>query len=252
MNIAHKHEIHPPISDTYVIKRMAIVGKRNFFVDGIISMLESDAWHEIVMLQDRISSEFIFSDIQPDLLLLHINSLPIVPDELIKALLRRNQGLKILVFGQGMNDDYLSGIVQAGVYGYLNEKMTSSHLMQAIDTVMKNGHWVERHIMSRLISGCSIQSSINNRVEALGNKLTPRETEVLEMVMKGLDTKEIAVQICLSHHSVKAHLGNLFKKFGVKNRAQLILRALDDICPVSSLSRIVQQGLQDQRTTKAL
>jgi DNA-binding NarL/FixJ family response regulator len=250
VSIAQKFDLPSTLTDKTFTKRIAIVGQRNFFVDGIVSMLEADAWHEIVMLEDRISSNFVFSASLPDILFIHSGSMPVSPDEFIKVLLLKNPGIKILIFGQGMSDDYLFSVVQAGAYGYLNEKMTGSHLTSAIDAVLKGGYWVERHIMARLISGCSIRTSISSRVEALGSKLTRRETEVLEMVMKGFDTKEIAEHIYLSHHSVKAHLGNLFKKFEVKNRAQLILRAIDDVCPIGSLSRMVQQGLQEQRSSK--
>jgi DNA-binding NarL/FixJ family response regulator len=246
VNIAQKPDSQMMKSDNAVIRQIAIVGQRNFFVDGIISMLESDSWHNIVLLENRISTDCLFSESRPDIMFLHTGSLPANPEEFIKHLLANNPGLRILVFGQGMSDDYLFSVIQAGALGYLNEKMTGSHLSQAIDTVMQNDYWVERHIMTRLISGCSIRASISHRVETLSKRLTKREAEVLEMVMHGLDTKEIADKVCLSHHSIKAHLGNLFKKFGVKNRPQLILSTLDEVCPVGSLSRIVQKGLHNR------
>jgi DNA-binding NarL/FixJ family response regulator len=48
----------------------------------------------------------------------------------------------------------------------------------------------------------------------------------------------------LSHQGVKAHLTNLFRKFGVKNRAQLILTVIDEVSPVGSLSGMVYEGLR--------
>ena len=247
MNLAQKPDIQLQKTDKSVIRQIAIVGQRNFFVDGIISMLESDSWHNIVLLENRITADFDLTEYQPDILFLHTGSMPASPDEFIKQLIITNPGTRILVFGQGMSDDYLFSIIQAGALGYLNEKMTGSHLTHAIDTVIQNDYWVERHIMTRLISGCSIRASISHRVQTLSQRLTRREAEVLEMVMQGLDTKEIADRVCLSHHSIKAHLGNLFKKFGVKNRPQLILHTLDEVCPVGSLTRIVQQGLQGKQ-----
>ena len=247
MNLAQKPDNQLHKTDNSVIRQIAIVGQRNFFVDGIISMLESDAWHNIVLLENRVNADFNFREYRPDILFLHTASMSSNPDEFIKQLINNNPGIRILVFGQGMADDYLFSVIQAGALGYLNEKMTGSHLTQAIATVMENDYWVERHIMTRLISGCSIRASISHRVTELSKRLTRREAEVLEMVMSGLDTKEIADKICLSHHSIKAHLGNLFKKFNVKNRSQLILRTLDEVCPAGNLTRIVQQGLKGKQ-----
>jgi hypothetical protein len=53
--------------------------------------------------------------------------------------------------------------------------------------------------------------------------------------------------VFLSHQGVKAHLTTLFRKFAVKNRSQLILRVVDEVTPVDSISRLVREGLQDTR-----
>ena len=81
----------------------------------------------------------------------------------------------------------------------------------------------------------------------MSQRLTPRETEVLGLVIMGLSTSEIAERVFLSHQGVKAHLTTLFRKFGVRNRSQLILRALDEVCPVDSITGLMQQGLQAAR-----
>jgi DNA-binding CsgD family transcriptional regulator len=81
----------------------------------------------------------------------------------------------------------------------------------------------------------------------LGERLTTRELEVLELVLQGLSTREIAERIFLSHQGVKAHLTTLFRKFNVKNRSQLILSALDEVSPVESITGIFQQGLHAYR-----
>jgi hypothetical protein len=65
--------------------------------------------------------------------------------------------------------------------------------------------------------------------------------------MDGMPTSEIAERIFLSHQGVKAHLTSLFRKFKVKNRAQLILAALNEVSPVVHMTRLVQQELQAVR-----
>ena len=67
---------------------------------------------------------------------------------------------------------------------------------------------------------------------------------MLELVLQGLSTGEIAGRIFLSTQGVKAHLTTLFRKFNVKNRSQLILSALDEVSPVDSITGLFQQGLQ--------
>ena len=55
--------------------------------------------------------------------------------------------------------------------------------------------------------------------------LTPREKDVLKLLMKGASNQDIADALGLKIVTVKLHIGNLFKKFGVKNRTQVVLKA---------------------------
>ncbi len=150
--------------------------------------------------------------------------------------------MRLLVFGQSMSDDYLYRLIQAGAHGYFNEKMTGEHIIQAFEAVSRGEYWVERHIMQRFISEQSILNDINTRVRELGERLTPRELEVLELVLQGLSTGEIAERIFLSHQGVKAHLTTLFRKFNVKNRSQLILSSTRRSEPGRQYDRPVPAG----------
>jgi DNA-binding NarL/FixJ family response regulator len=102
--------------------------------------------------------------------------------------------------------------------------------------------------MERFITDRSLVEGVQSRVMALSERLTSREIEVLELIMMGLTTREIAERVFLSDQGVKAHLTTLFRKFDAKNRSQLILRALDEvISPVESITGLMQQGLQTAR-----
>ena len=57
--------------------------------------------------------------------------------------------------------------------------------------------------------------------------LTERESEITALVAKGLTNKEIANQLCLSHHTVHSHRKNIIKKLGVSSVSELTLYALN-------------------------
>ena len=101
--------------------------------------------------------------------------------------------------------------------------------------------------MERLISDQSLLDTIQCRVRRLDGRLTLREAEVLELILQGLSTGEIAERIFLSNQGVKAHLTTLFRKFDVKNRSQLILAVLDEVGPVEGITALVCQSLQECR-----
>jgi DNA-binding NarL/FixJ family response regulator len=57
--------------------------------------------------------------------------------------------------------------------------------------------------------------------------LTPRETELVEFIARGLDNAQIAAHVGLSEKTVRNHISSIFTKLGVENRAQAIVRARD-------------------------
>lgn len=70
------------------------------------------------------------------------------------------------------------------------------------------------------MSGYSNTYGINRNKE-----LTGRELEVLLYIVDGLSNKDIAEKLCITHHTVKAHLTNIFRKLGVENRTQAAVAA---------------------------
>ena len=129
--------------------------------------------------------------------------------------------------------------------------MRGNHLIAALEQVKNGGYWVERHVMNMFVSDKSTQDMIEENISALSNNLTVRESEVLELILEGMTTNDIAEKIFLSHQGVKAHLTSLFRKFEVKNRAQLIIHVMDVVCPVDSLATMAGKGLKLSRRKPA-
>lgn len=86
--------------------------------------------------------------------------------------------------------------------------------------------------------------------DALSQKgLSNRESEVAELVSKGLSNKEVASQLFVTEKTVKFHLTNIYKKMGVKSRAQLIVWCLPHLEFVNGDQQAAQQ--QPQAATAA-
>jgi DNA-binding NarL/FixJ family response regulator len=227
-----------------VISKVLIAARTDIALDGIVSILESrELSCQVSCVEPGISCTRKLSAIAPDILLIHTSAAAEPVGDFIRGILGEFPALRVLLFGNGMQDDYLFAAVSAGIHGYINERINGEHLVRAIRTVERGEYWVGRHIMARFIPAGSITTSIETRIEDLGKRLSSRENQVLALVMQGLPTKDIAERLFLSHQGVKAHLTNLFRKFGVKNRAQLILTVIDEVSPVGSLSGMVHDGL---------
>lgn len=231
--------------------RILIIGSKGFFVDGLVSILDtSPVAGTVTTVETSQPCMHHFVNECPDVLLLQQDARPAPIERFVRELAGGFGDMKILVFGHSMPDEFLYRIVRAGAHGYFNERMSGKHVVEAITAVSAGGYWVERHIMQRFIPENAIRDVTYSRVQELGDRLTVRESEVLELILKGLSTAEIAETIYLSHQGVKVHLTSLFRKFNVKNRSQLILHVLNEVSPVDDITGLLQLGLQANRAAE--
>lgn len=240
------------VKTAVVPTRILLIARRDLFVDGIIRILESiGSSIDVTCVAPGEPCAGHFAANYPDLLLLQENAKRGPIEDFIQEMIEGFPGLRLLMFGQQMSDDYLYRVVRAGAHGYINEKMNGAHMADALNTVLDGRYWVERHIMERFIADRSMVDGVYTRVREMGGRLTTRESEVLELIIEGLSTSEIAERVFLSHQGVKAHLTTLFRKFEVKNRSQLILAALNEVSPIENITGLMQQGLQADRFAAA-
>jgi DNA-binding NarL/FixJ family response regulator len=157
-------------------------------------------------------------------------------ESVFSSLPLRFPDLRIVVFGTDLNDVFVRRMLRLGVHGLVDISSNGELLAAAIDEVHRGGYWVARKALEKLVhSAIEIERIIErgfvDQISAMQDGLTRREAEVLERVLDGMSNKEIAGQLFLSEQGVKMHLGRLFRKFGVANRAQLILIAFRRVCP---------------------
>jgi len=187
-----------------------------------------------------------------DLVMLHYPLINNKMSDCIESLRQTSKSTKILIFGSNVEDSVLHKMLRFGVNGYVDETLKRVDLIKAVEQIMLGRLWVERHILEEFAYRTFelesiIEDIIKSKVKQLGDALTPRETQVLQLVLNGLATREIADALHLSEQSVKLHLGRMFKKFEVTNRSQLILLAFERVCPISNMIRLFRTGIDKKR-----
>jgi two-component system, NarL family, nitrate/nitrite response regulator NarL len=104
--------------------------------------------------------------------------------------------------------------LQAGARGILKKTLPISIVLDCVRTVAKGNLWVESSISNQFVG------FINRRSAP---RLTPREDEILTLVMRGMKNKQIADALCITTGTVKVHLMHIFEKTGVKDRFELAM-----------------------------
>ena len=114
------------------------------------------------------------------------------------------------------DDDSIFESLCVGASGYLLKDTDPTDLLVHIKEVFDGGSPMSSQIARRII----------NSFRIIENPLSNRETEVLKMLSKGMNYKEVAEDIFLSPHTIKTHIKNIYSKLHVNSRAEAIYKAI--------------------------
>jgi len=122
-------------------------------------------------------------------------------------------------------DEYVFGALRAGASAFLLKDAPEQQLLAAIRVVADGGSLfapsVTRRLVERFVPAPSAPAA-----DVL-NQLTPRETEVLRLVARGLSNAEIAAALVVSEHTTKTHVASVLQKLGLRNRVQAVVLAYE-------------------------
>jgi DNA-binding NarL/FixJ family response regulator len=141
--------------------------------------------------------------------------------EALETLRARGIDVRVIVFTAFDTDERILGAVQAGAEGYLLKGAPREELFEAIRIVHSGGSLLQPIVISKLLRHISQREDAKN-VEAL----SPREHEVLQLMARGLQNKEIAAQLVISERTVKFHVSSILGKLGAGNRTEAVTMAL--------------------------
>jgi DNA-binding NarL/FixJ family response regulator len=154
---------------------------------------------------------------KPDIVLLNVN-LPGINDiEAVPIIHRSSPASKIIVISQHTSFGYARKMMQQGARGFVMKKASKKEFIEAIVAV----HSGKIFICSLVKEMIAEQFTTEDHSRKL-HKLSARELEIIELIKKGLSSKEIAETLFISDKTVEAHRHNILKKLNLKNSASLI------------------------------
>jgi DNA-binding NarL/FixJ family response regulator len=137
-----------------------------------------------------------------------------------------DDGPRILILTTFDLDDYVYDALQAGASGFLLKDVPAETLFEAVRVIAGGEALLAPTITRRLIAEFARLRPRQVRPEAL-SELTPRETEILELVAEGLSNGEIARRLVLSDETVKTHVSHVLRKLRLRDRAQAVVVAYE-------------------------
>lgn len=124
------------------------------------------------------------------------------------------------------DDRLLAGALRAGAVGYVLKDSSAEDLIRAVRAVAAGDAWLDAAVTARVLTTFRLAAE-DGRTGPCPELLTPREHEVLRAIGRGLTNAEIAATLVISEVTVKSHIGRIFTKLGLRDRAAAIVYAFD-------------------------
>lgn len=159
-----------------------------------------------------------------------------------REILKIHPDTRIIVLTTFENDDYIVGAIEAGASGYLLKDSEPEDLLQAVRTVDESTAVISPKATARLLrsmrsgnTGSSGGVGVDKQHRSSDNSasdntatepLTPRETEILQLMARGLSNQEISQELFVSMPTVKTHVTHILRKTNSRDRVQAVLYAV--------------------------
>jgi len=211
--------------------KVVLVDDHKIIRDGLKALIGEDEGIAIVgEASNGVEAIELIKNVDNDVVLMDINMPNMSGVETTKKILKIQPNTKVIALTMHNEEAYIIDMLKIGSMGYLLKEGGRNELIRAIKVVHSGeqylGNKVSVKLINNFINGTSKMVK-KARINEPAKTLTEREKEILELIVKGLTSQDIAVVLKISKRTVEAHRRNLFQKVGVKNSAALVNYAFE-------------------------
>jgi len=210
--------------------KVHIADDHQLLIDGIEAVLSSEENIEIV--GSSLNGEDVlnwFASNEADILILDINMPKVDGIAVLQSFLKNGIQQKVIVLSSYDDTKLIKEVLKIGASGFLAKKCAGKNIVEAINQVYSGKHYFSESVKDKLLASFT-NNYLNideiSKESSFFSSLTPRETDVLKLICKQLNSKEISTELHISINTVETHRKNLINKLKVKNVVGLAIYAL--------------------------
>ena len=208
--------------------RVVLVDDQAIVRAGVARILGPDDGFDVVAeCADGDEVLAAIADKAPDLVLMDVRMPRVDGLEATRRLGELERPPPVLVLTTFDEDEVLWGAIQAGAAGFVLKDASAADLIAAARSVASGGAWFDRAVTPRVLEAYRTTVVRGEHERQRIDQLTERESDVLRRMARGATNAEIAATLHVSEATVKTHIGNIFTKLDVRDRAAAIVFAFD-------------------------
>ena len=147
--------------------------------------------------------------------------------ELIRRTAEKLPNVDIMVLAQANDDPHVVSAIESGATGYVRKSEIENNLISAIRLLAAGGSPVSPAVAKSVLRALRTYNSpsIEKPAAVQPNPLSERETEILQLLAKGMSFNEIGDILTISPHTVTAHIKKIYRKLQVHSRGEAVYEA---------------------------
>ncbi len=208
------------------IIKVILVDDHAIFLNGLRLMINECSQFKVIGEASN-GQQFLelLTDLNPDLVLIDIKMPMMNGADATKEAIEKYPNLKIMALTMFSELKYLRLMAEAGARGFILKSIGKAELEFAINTVNSGKTYFSPQLLDEIAEFDPADAS-GKFLEDLNERLTERELDVLQYIVKGLTSQEIADKLFISKRTVEGHRANLISKTATRNVVDLVIYAI--------------------------
>jgi DNA-binding NarL/FixJ family response regulator len=207
--------------------RVIVVDDQELFRRGLIMLLSVEDGIDVVgEASDGVAATELAASAVPDVVLMDVRMPKRSGIEACLTIKDAAPSAKILMLTVSEEEADLYEAVKNGASGYLLKDASIDEVAQAVALVADGQSLISPSMATKLLDEFKQMSVIGRRQDVAAPRLTERELEVLRLVARGLNNRDIAKDLFISENTVKNHVRNILEKLQLHSRMEAVMYAV--------------------------
>jgi two-component system, NarL family, response regulator DegU len=205
-----------------------LVDDHEVVLEGLIRILEKQGGIKIVTVA-RSAEEALEKIVRfpVDVIIVDIQLPGMNGIELIRSVKSDHPEIEAITLTVYDDEQLAKQAIKAGAIGYVIKDAAKDELVKAVRAAAKGESLISTSVARKLIEEITEPSARKKKKEEGLEELSQREVDVIKLMTRGYNNRQIAEILFISEHTVKVHIRNIFRKIGVVDRTNAVLWALE-------------------------
>ncbi len=212
--------------------RILIADDHQLFIEGLKSLLKDVSGIEVIASASNGLEVLEFlKESEADIILMDIAMAKMNVMETTKTVVKKYPEIKIIGLSMFGETFYVKKMFESGAKGYILKNTERDELLLAIKMVAGGSMYISKDLgidPEKIMESIKTENHKTNAVTDEKNSLSPREIEIIKLIVAGFTIKEIAAKLFLSYFTVDTHKKKIFKKLNVNSISALIRYSIEN------------------------